>query len=80
MTLWKPYRVLFRQGYHYFETLTKAREFIKNFEKQRVYALTIEKLNKTKLKNVNYRYDQIYDDYEHWTVSSSQGKWSVTKI
>ena len=78
MTVWKPYRVLFRQGYHYFETLTKAREFIKNFEKAQFHYLMIEKMDKVKFKSNKYRYDQLYDTYEVWTMERT-GKWKLVK-
>ena len=71
MTHWKPYRVLYRQGYHYFGTLDKARAFIKNFESNKIQftKFVIEKLNKEKFKSNKYPYAEIYDNYEAWMLS-----------
>jgi len=70
MTHWKPYRVLFRQGYHYFNKIVDARLFIRDFEPNKIEKpFMIEKLDKEKLKSKKYAYNEIYDDYESWTLT-----------
>jgi len=72
MTHWKPYRVFFRQGYHYFEKIDGARRFIKDFEKNKIEKpFIIEKINKEKFNAgpQHYKYNEIYDDYEVWVLT-----------
>jgi len=70
MSHWKAYRILFRQGYHYFDLLSKAREFIRKFEPPKIYKpFVIEKLNKGKMANPRYSYAELYDDFEVWQLT-----------
>lgn len=80
MTHWKSYRVLFREGYHYFDLLKKAREFIQTFERNKILykPFVIEKLNKGKLANPRYTYAEVYEDFEVWELLP-QG-WKSKKV
>lgn len=78
MSHWKPYRVLFRQGYHYFDLLKKAREFIQSFGHPHGKPFMIEKLNKGKMSNPRYSYAEIYDNFEVWMLKA--GGWKSEKV
>jgi hypothetical protein len=52
--------------------LSKAREFIKDFDPSKIFKpLIVEKMNmeKTKFKNPKYTYAELYDDYEVWVLT-----------
>jgi len=73
--VFKQYRVGYRQGQHYFETLEKARAFIKNFIPNvvRYKLFVIEKLNAEK-KAKNLPVNMIYDPYETWQLTNTGWK------
>lgn len=79
MTHRKPYRIQFRQVYHYFENLKSARGFIQKFEQTKIEKpFVIEKLNPIKMANNKYTYTQMYDNYEVWLLTHAG--WTAKKV